>query len=120
MWPCGFRRNISQIVKEHRTADAAYHHIYIENHRNSASCDPGTASFADKFRVVCTDHLQSQGRTQGWSDSGTSSCRLDVSAAFSALQASYQSGAYAAITGADLWDTRVETAGAKEREAEEG
>ena len=39
---------------------------------------------------------------------------------FSALQASYQSGTYAAITGADPWDTRVETAGAKEREAEEG
>ena len=75
---------------------------------------------AGKFRVVCTDHLQSQGRTQGWSDPGTSSCRLDVSAAFSALQASYRSGTYAAITGADLWDTRVETAGAKEREAEEG
>ena len=85
MWPCGFRRNISQIVKEHRTADAAYHHIYIENYRNSASCDPGTDPLAGKFRVVCTDHLQSQGRTQGWSDPGTSSCRLDVSAAFSAL-----------------------------------
>ena len=82
--------------------------------------DPGTDPLAGKFRVVCTDHLQSQGRTQGWSDPGTSSCRLDVSAAFSALQASYRSGTYAAITGADLWDTRVETAGAKEREAEEG
>ena len=66
-------------------ADAAYHHIYIENYRNSASCDPGTDPLAGKFRVVCTDHLQSQGRTQGWSDPGTSSCRLDVSVAFSAL-----------------------------------
>ena len=77
-------RMVEKIVKD-KTADAAYHHIYIENYRNSASCDPGTDPLAGKFRVVCTDHLQSQGRTQGWSDPGTSSCRLDVSAAFSAL-----------------------------------